>query len=211
MHAILASRRSLDRLTRWVAIVGFCGLVAVSLLTMVDGLSRHLGLPRITGFTDFGQVFFAVIIACCFPIGLLRNQNVTITFLGKALGRRAERWLNAFGALVTLAFFTFVAWQFALYTLDITESGRTTRTILMPLAPWWWVTSVIIATTVPVQAWVTVARFAEAATGRVYVFEHIDSPGEHREEGVVASDPIDFSEVAPAPAADDDDRQEGRR
>lgn len=204
MHAILASRRFLDRLTRWVAIVGFCGLVAVSLLTMVDGLSRHLGLPRITGFTDFGQVFFAVIIACCFPIGLLRNQNVTITFLGKALGKRAEAVLNAFGALITLAFFIFVAWQFFLFTVDVTESGRTTRTILMPLAPWWWVTSVIITTTVPVQAWVTVARFAEVASGRHYVYEHIDSQDEHHEEGVVASDPIDFSEVAPPPVETDE-------
>lgn len=199
MHAILASRRFLDRLTRWVAIVGFCGLVAVSLLTMVDGLSRHVGLPRITGFTDFSQVFFAVIIASCFPIGLLRNQNITITFVGKALGRRGEAVLNAFGALVTFAFFVFVAWQFLVYTIDVTESGRTTRTILMPLAPWWWITSAVILATVPVQAWVTAARFAEAIGGRHYVYEHIDSADEHHEEGVVAADPIDFSEVGPAP------------
>lgn len=209
MHAILASRRFLDRLTRWVAIVGFCGLVAVSLLTMVDGLSRHLALPRITGFTDFSQVFFAVIIASCFPIGLLRNQNITITFVGKAFGRRGEAMLNAFGALVTFAFFVFVAWQFLAYTIDVTESGRTTRTILMPLAPWWWITSVVIAATVPVQAWVTVARFAEAIGGRHYVYEHIDSAGEHHEEGVVASDPIDFSEVAPAPV--ESEERERRR
>ncbi|MEQ9812794.1 MAG: TRAP transporter small permease subunit [Azospirillaceae bacterium] len=205
---LLDSRGFLDRMTRWVAIVGFCALVAVSVLTMVDGTSRYIGLPRITGFTDMGQVFFAVIIACCFPIGLLRNQNVTITFVGKALGRRGNAVLNFFGALITFAFFVFVAYQFFVYTIDVTETGRTTRTILMPVAPWWWVTSAIILTTVPVQLWVLLARLAEIRDpDRTFVFEHIDEGAGHAEEGVVASDPIDFSAVAEPPPADREQRQ----
>jgi len=205
---LLDSRGFLDRLTRWVAIIGFCALVAVSVLTMVDGTSRYVGLPRITGFTDMGQVFFAVIIACCFPIGLLRNQNVTITFVGKALGSRGNAVLNAFGAFVTFAFFVFVAYQFFAYTIEVTEAGRTTRTILMPVAPWWWVTSAIIATTVPVQLWVLLARVAEVARpDRTLVFQHIDEGGGHVEEGVVASDPIDFDEVDPRGPSDREPRR----
>jgi hypothetical protein len=86
-----------------------------------------------------------------------------VTFLGDALG--LKRWLEAFASLVTLVVFTGFALQFFLFTLDLQASGRVTSTILMPVAPWWWVTAVILITTVPVQMWVVAARVVEAISG----------------------------------------------
>ena len=64
-------RDRLDGLTRRVAAIGFTGLVAMAVLTMFDASMRYLGLPRIPGFSDFGEVIYAVVIASCFPAGLL--------------------------------------------------------------------------------------------------------------------------------------------
>ena len=218
MHAILASRRFLDRLTRWVAIVGFCGLVAVSLLTMVDGLSRHLGLPRITGFTDFSQVFFAVIIASCFPSGCSETINITITFVGKAFGRRGDgaystpsvRWsLSAFFVFVDLA-------VPRLYDRRV-ESGRTTRTILMAAGA-----MVVVHLRWLIALTVRSNRggggglghrqpaFAEAIAGRTMSTSTSILAGEHHEDGRSSpSDRSTFSEVAPGPV--DSERAERRR
>lgn len=143
--------RRLNHYLRLVACIGFTGLVILSMLTMVDGVSRWLALPRMPGFSDISQVVYAIVISSCFPSLLLRDQNVTIRFLGKAVGGRFSHWLEVFGNLLTLAFFAILVWQFYLLTLDLQQNNRTSPTLEFPIAPWWWVTSAIMTITVPVQ------------------------------------------------------------
>ncbi len=146
--------RRLAGAMRLVACVGFTGLVAMSLLTMGDAIGRWLTLPRIPGFSDIGEVVYPIVIASCFPALLIRDQNITIRFLGKAIGTRGNNFLEAFGHLVVLVFFALLVWQFYFLTLDYMENTRVSPTLEFPIAPWWWITSVIITLTVPVQAWV---------------------------------------------------------
>ena len=70
----VASR--LDRITQSVALLGFMGLVVMALLIFYDGSARFLSAPRISGFSDYGEVVFPIVIASCFPAGLLRQSNV---------------------------------------------------------------------------------------------------------------------------------------
>lgn len=156
--------RRLDRLTGRVAVIGFSGLVVISFLTFYDGAARHAGLPRLFGYADYGEAIYPVVIATCFPAALLRGTNVTVTVLGKMLGRRAAAWLDAFAALVTLGFFCVLVWQFLRYADAL--GARTSRTGVVRLAPFWWAASAIMAVCVPVQAWVAWQRIVAALTGR---------------------------------------------
>ncbi len=166
----------LDRWTQLIALTGFGGLGLIALLTFYDGGARYLGLPRIDGFSDYAQVAYGIVIASCFPSVLLHCNNITIRFLGGALGRVGNNWLETFGAFVTLVFFSLIVWQFFLLTLDYQASGRTTQTIEMPLAPWWWVTSTLMALCIPVQAWVFLRNLYTSLTGgRVELREQITS------------------------------------
>ena len=178
MNDTPTARSRLDSATRFVALAGFSGLVVIGALTMLDGLARQFGLPRLPGFGDITQMFFAIIIASCFPAGLLHNQNIAVTFLGKALGPRANAWLEVFAALVTLAVFALLAYQFFLMSIDYQETGRVTPTILIPVAPWWWVATAVIALCLPVQIWMVWARIQEAATGKTLIDDHIASTDE---------------------------------
>jgi TRAP-type C4-dicarboxylate transport system permease small subunit len=144
----------LDRVTRTIAMIGFCGLVVMALLIFYDGAARSLDAPRISGFSDYGEVIFPLVIASCFPAGLLRQTNVTVRVLGSIGGHRMNAALELFAALVTLAFFTVLVWQFVVLTGNYGGGGRTTRTIGIPLAPWWWGTTAIMALCIPVQAFV---------------------------------------------------------
>lgn len=158
-------RSFLDQLTRRVAVLGFCGLVAMALLTMADALLRWTGLPRIPGFGDYGEVVFAIVIASCFPAGLMQGHNITIRFLGRAIGRKAAAWPEFIGALATLVFFSLLTWQFVLYAAELGRNGRTTLTLEMPIAPWWWLATAIMALTIPVQLLVVWERAWAALTG----------------------------------------------
>ena len=166
MNTLDRQERQLDRWTRRIATIGFTGLVVIAVLTMADALARWWWLPRIPGFNDFNQVMFAVVIATCFPAGLLRANNITIRFLGSALGHGAHRWLEAFGALLTLAFFSMLAWRFIFMTADLQFNHRVTETIEMPIAPWWWVTTAIMVLCVPIQLWIVGDRLASALRGK---------------------------------------------
>ncbi|MGB7307165.1 MAG: TRAP transporter small permease subunit [Burkholderiaceae bacterium] len=154
--------RILHQGTAWIATVAFLALVIIALLTFYDGLARTLGLARINGFSDYTVVLFGIVIAGCFPAGLLNDNNVTIRLVGKAAGPRTSHWLEVLGAFLTLVFFALIAWQFVLLTLDYAANNRTTRTIELRLAPWWWVTTVLISLTVPVQCWVLWSRWRRA-------------------------------------------------
>ena len=145
---------SLDQFTRTVAIIGFCGLVVMALLITWDGAARYLDLPRITGFSDYGEVVYPLVIASCFPAGLLRQTNVTVRVFGAIGGPRLNAALELFGAVVTLAFFAILVWQFVLLAGQYGDGGRTTRTIGLPLAPWFWGCVAIMALCVPVQVYV---------------------------------------------------------
>ena len=159
----LKSRR-LSGYLRVVACIGFTGLVILSLLTMVDGVSRWLSLPRIPGFLDISEVVYAIVITSCFPALLIRDHNVTIRFLGKAVGGRTNYWLEFFNVL-TLAFFTILVWQFYLLTLDLQANNRVSPTLEFPIAPWWWITSIIMTITVPVQVLVVFDSLYSAIFG----------------------------------------------
>lgn len=166
MDSLLRKRDWLDRFTRQTAMIGFTGLVVMAMLTMFDASMRYLGLPRIPGFSDLGEVIYAVVIASCFPAGLLQGHNITIRFLGKAVGRRGSAWLELFGSSFTLLFFSLLVWQFVRLTLDYQANERVTGTIEMTIVPWWWLTTFVISICLPVQVLVVVQRLMTAITGR---------------------------------------------
>lgn len=142
----------LDQATQRLALVGFAGLWFMGMMIFYDGAARHLGAPRIPGFSDYGELVFPVVIASCFPAGLWRQSNVTVRVLGTVLGAKANAWFESLAAWVTLVFFVVLAWQFVLMTADYGAAGRSTGTVALALAPWWWVTSGIMLLCLPVQA-----------------------------------------------------------
>lgn len=163
-RAHLAQR--LDRITQAVALVGFLGLVVMALLTFYDGAARYLGMPRISGFTDLGQLVFPLVIASCFPAGLLRGSHISVRLLGQTVARDKNAWLEFFASIVTLAFFSLIAWQLVLMAGAYGETGRTTHTVELALAPWWWIVAAVMAICVPTQLFVA-AAWLVAAVKRV--------------------------------------------
>lgn len=144
----------LDSWTQTIALLGFGGLGVIAVLTFYDGAARYAGMPRIDGFSDYAQLSYAIVIASCFPMVLLRCNNITIRFLGRWLGARFYNWIETFGSLATLVFFTVIVWKFAELSADLQGSGRTTQTVEIPMAPWWWTATALMAVCLPVQGYV---------------------------------------------------------
>ena len=162
----LASSHWFDPPTRWIAFLGFFGLLIAAAITVTDALLRGLFSAPLYDWADLKQLVYAIVIVACFPAGLLQGHNITIRFLGSALGTRATNWLEALGALLTLIFFAFIAWQFVVLTIELQQTNDTTMTVLYITWPWWTVATLIILLCVPIQAIILYGQTLRAVTGK---------------------------------------------
>lgn len=144
-----------------IAAVGFTGLVMIALLTFYDGAARYLDLPRVTGFSDFGELLFPIVIASCFPAVVIRQKNLTIRALRRLAGDGAARWADVAAAVAVLVFFALLGLQFVQMTLNFHAAGRTTATIEIPTALFWMVATSILLLCVPIQLLVVLLRLRE--------------------------------------------------
>ena len=137
--------------TQRIALLGFTGLVLIALLTFYDGAARYLDLPRVTGFSDFGELLFPIVITSCFPALLIQQKNLTIRVLGRFAREGAARWGDMAAAFAVLIFFTLLGLHFAKMTLDFYSAGRTTATIEIPTAPFWMIATSMLSLCIPIQ------------------------------------------------------------
>ena len=164
---------TLDRLnhratiaTKRIALVGFTGLVLIALLTFYDGAARYLDLPRVSGFSDVGELLFPIIIASCFPALLIQQKNLTIRVLDRVAGDAIVRYADLAAAVAVLIFFTLLGLQFVQMTLDFHAARRTTATIEIPTAVFWMIATSILWLCVPIQLLVVLSRLRELSPPR---------------------------------------------
>ena len=165
MGSIERLERRIRGWTRAVAIIGLGGLLVISITTMLDVGLRWLVNAPIRGLNDINALAVAIVIAACFPLVVAERQNITIRFLGGAVGPGISRWLDAFGSALLLAYVGVLGWQLALYTADLADAGRTTWFLLLPMTPSWVVASLLMLLCVPIQAVAFAVDVARAVTG----------------------------------------------
>ena len=153
--------------THRIALIGFTGLVSIALLTFYDGAARYLYLPRVSGFSDFGELLFPIVIASCFPALLIQQKNLTIRVLGRLVGDGAARWADGGAAVAVLIFFLLLGTQFVQMTLDFHSAGRTTATIEIPTALFWMIATSIMWLCVLIQLLVVLSRLRDLSPPRV--------------------------------------------
>lgn len=153
-----------DRRSRGVASVDLLAAMALgTLLVLCALLIADAGLRlgdgnRIHGLRDLEEFLFAVIIAACFPISVVRREHIRVRLWshrgGAALGRR----MDTFGDCCLLVLFTALAGGLGWLATDWWRAGRWTATLQYPLAPWVALSAVLLAWAALLQARVCLQR-----------------------------------------------------
>ncbi len=152
--------RQLARCCDWLAVAGFGGLVFVAVLSLIDVGLRTASLPRLPGLNDLLEVALALIVASCFPYGLVKGNNVTVRLLSAVLGPRARFAVELVAAMLVWLFFALAVVSFAAVALELTRAGRSTSTLQLPMAPWLWVMLALLAFAWLVQTALLFGRIA---------------------------------------------------
>lgn len=140
------------RWTRLLALVGLLGLLAQSIVTVVDILLRALFSAPLHGLSDLYELVVIFMVAASFPASLAGRHQITIRFLGKAVPWRAREALELFGHVLTLLVFVAMGWQLVVHTVSLFETGQTTWLLGIPMGPSWAVATALIVLCTPVQA-----------------------------------------------------------
>ncbi|GLQ53799.1 hypothetical protein GCM10010862_10580 [Devosia nitrariae] len=133
-----------------MAILGLAALLVLSILAIADIAGRELFGRPISGFSDATDLIIVVAAAACFPASLANRQHIAVRFAGM-LHWRLREGLDLLGHLLMLAVFTVIAWQLAVYTIDVANSGQTTWILRVPVWPVWAAATTLFTICVPVQ------------------------------------------------------------
>jgi len=166
------------RATRVIALVGLAALLILAIITMADVGMRWLFNQPITGVEDLAKLVVAIAIAASIPAVLATRQNITIRFVGRVLGRRAELIFEIFGALIVLAVMAGMAWQIQIYTDELRKTGETTWLLGLHVAPFWQVVSVLLFLSVPIQLVVIAGLLVTALRGRRLIDHDLMTAGD---------------------------------
>jgi len=133
---------TLDRwgiaLTRRIAFGGVLAMLLIAMVTIADVLLRTIANAPIVAMNEITEVFFAVAIAACFPVGLTQRIHVTVDLLATRYGPRLTAWLRVVGALLLLWLFALIAWRLGDIAANLTETSETTIILQIPTWPFIW-------------------------------------------------------------------------
>jgi len=147
--------------TRALSVVGLTALMFLATMTIADGLMRALANQPIEGVRDLGGLAIALAIACCLPVVMIEKGNITIR-LAEAAAPRVSRALEVVATALVLCVLVALTWQIWLYAAKMMRAHETTFVLQIPVAPFWFGVSVILACAVLAQA-IVMLRAVSAA------------------------------------------------
>lgn len=125
----------LDRLCRWLALLGGLLLAVAALVTVVSVLGRYFLTKAIAGDVEIVTLLTAMSVSLFLPYCQLRKGNVIVDVFTEHLDRRWRALLDAFGSLGIAVVAGVVAWRMTLGGLDFRAYGDETMVLRIPT--WW--------------------------------------------------------------------------
>lgn len=145
-------------ISRGAAVLGVLLLLMVAALSVTDIVIRELTGRPIRGAYDIAGLLTILIIAACFPAGLLERRQIKVTILGSFTPAWFTRIMEVVGALLTLVMFAFIAYYVMLHAERVSARAQFTMVLSIPIGPWWWAATICFWACIPAQLFVVVAE-----------------------------------------------------
>ncbi len=131
---MLRLERTIAAASGWFNYVAGAAVIVMTLLTCADVILRLVGSP-IPGTYELVGFLGAVIISFAMAYTSLQRGHVAVEMIYEKLPPRAQCVIDSAGSLTGAALFGMIAWQSAVYGVDLRRSGEVSLTLQMPLYP----------------------------------------------------------------------------
>jgi len=148
--------RVLKPLSLAFAVAGGGVACVVAVMTVASIAMRSLWASPIAGDVELTQLGIALAISLCLPWAQLHGANIIVDFFTQSLQERANRRLDAVGALLLAAMCALLSWRTSMGALAVRSAGETSMILGLPM--WWAYASLapglaLTALIALVQAW----------------------------------------------------------
>ena len=137
MRAPAALLGVIARVSWALAALGIIGLVALSCSIVADVFMRYIFNAPITGVRDMLSLFIAVTIGLMMPVLLMKEGNISVSFIEIVVGRKAGAFFTLMGNIVTVGIFLLISRELYKTARYLGANNETTQVLGVPLEPWW--------------------------------------------------------------------------
>lgn len=123
------------RATWALALAGALVALMVGLMTTVSVAGRALFKTPIQGDVELTQLGIALAISLCVPWCQLRGANIIVDFFTQRMPLRAQRRLDAVGALLIAVMCGLLAWRTGVGALSVKQAHE--QSMILELPMWW--------------------------------------------------------------------------
>lgn len=128
-------------MSRALAILGGCLLIALTLMTVASVLGRALFALPVPGDLELMQMGLAIAIAWCLPWCQHRRQQIAVTALTDRAPPPLRQALEAFALLTSVGVLGLLAWRQTLGMVDLRRYGDVSTVLGVPI--WWGVAAIL--------------------------------------------------------------------
>lgn len=143
---------------RLTAVLGAFLLLLVAGLSVADIVVREMTGRPITGAHDTAGLLTIVIVAACFPAGLMERRQIKVSIIEPFVSPRANVIMRIIGELATGFMFLCIAWFLTLHAIKITARAEVSMILHWPVGPWWWAAAVLFWACIPAQLYVIISE-----------------------------------------------------
>jgi len=148
----------LKKAMRFTAALGAFALLVVAGMSVMDILVREATGRPVHGVHDISKLLTIVIVAACFPAGLMERRQIKVTLLAGFIGPRTNRVLRIVSELATGFMFVCIAWFLSQHAAKVSARSELSMVLNWPVGPWWWAACALFWACIPAQIFVILAE-----------------------------------------------------
>ncbi len=141
-------------------------MLVLSILTLIETITRSYFHVTISGFFEFAAFALAVGILACFPASVMERSHLTIDFISQFMSPRVKAVFALAGGALLLIFLALFGWRIGVYATGLAARGQRMSTLGVPIAPFFWIASAMVLVCVPLQLVVLLAGVRDLLAGR---------------------------------------------
>ncbi len=120
-------------------VLSLAGLVAMTIITVVDVAGRYLFNRPLPGALELSELLMVFLVFGAFAVTELRNGHVDIDVVVNRMPPRARACSETLAAVLSTAFWGAITWRTALHAQNVWRAGETTPNLGLPIAPFVWI------------------------------------------------------------------------
>lgn len=127
-------RKWANQSSRGLNAVAALAIIIMMVLTCADVVLRFFGHP-ILGTYEIIGFLGSVVVSFSLAYTSIEKGHVSVEILIERLPERLQHFIDGVGSSISAVLFGLLAWQSAVYALEIKRSGEVSMTLQMPIYP----------------------------------------------------------------------------